>query len=551
MFLEVLSEGLVNGFFWLPFVLGIGLLYKNLKIIDISIDGVAIVSIISFVATWNFSNSLLLSVSAAIACSVVCYMLLSVLIYEFKINAIFAGIIFSLVLYAVSVIAIGESLPLKTNDNYAFFNKLSKLLPIISIVLVVVIDVFFRTKQGISIRVIGENIKANTIENKRLLLTFGFIITGILVGYGTFGYAIKEAVARSGGGFDFVVNSLASFLLVDKFIDFIIARYKKKNEEKIIRHYYLFSLLQNSVVKALLGSMLFQILVVCIIAYTPNPVYWKLFFGIALILTVAKINLKKARKTIHVENNTNKSISIQNIDFSYNINHENKIVFQNFSTQFGNGINIICGLNGVGKTTLLKLINNEITLEKGDITLSSTNNSIFYLRQEAISIFAKEMTVFENVINILPEFGKYSILGVNRLIKEVNKTIDKYGLSFDFLTDKSIWVKRIDHLSGGQIQKIACMMALISDSDIILADEPSSGLDNNNEETLRNFFYKLSEQRKIIIIVSHDNRLFEWEAKQFYMTVNKLEETKDIDARWVTKNKERHYGYKTHNKSEG
>ena len=521
MFFEILFEGLKNGFFWLPFVLGVGLLYKNMKIIDVSIDGIAVVSIISFVASWNFTNSLFFSIVASIACAVICYMLLSVFIYEFKINAIFAGIIFSLILYAISVIAIGESLPLRTYNNYAFVNTLSKYFPFVSMAVIVFVDLFFRTKRGIAIRVVGENENANTTENKRKLLLYGFILTGFLVGYGAFGYAIKETVARSGGGFDFVVNSLASFLLVDKFIDFIISKYKKKNEEKIVKYYYLFSFLQNSIVKAFLGSIMFQILVLLIIAYTQNPVYWKLFFGIALILTVAKLNLKPKTKT-YFKSNAHPNIIIDNIDFAYNIGHENKIIFKNFSSQFNNGINIIRGANGVGKTTLLKIINNELTPESGKVLINGNNNRIFYLRQEAVSIFAKELTVYENVINILPRFKYYSILGVNHLISVVNKIIAGYGLSFDFLEDKSIWVKKISHLSGGQIQKIACMMALISDCGIILADEPSSGLDYNNIQILEEFFYKLSEKGKIIVIVSHDSRLFGWKAKNFFMYTNKL-----------------------------
>lgn len=527
MVLELLSEGISNGFFWFPFVLGVGLLYKNLKTIDVSIDGITIISIIVFVVTWNSTSSLLWSASATIICAIICYSILSVLIYEFKVNAIFAGIIFSLILYAASVVAIGESLSLNNQHNFAHLKLFSKFFPFLSLIVALGMDLLYRTKLGVSVRVIGENKKANTVHNKRLLLLFGFISTGILIGYGAIGYAVKENVARSGGGFDFLVNSLTSFLLVDKFVDYSIAKYKIKNEEKIVRHFFLFSLLQNPVVKAFLGSILFQVLVILIIAYTPNTIYWKLFFGIALILTVAKFNKNNTTKIIKVKNSLKQNINIENIHFSYDVGYENKVIFEDFSTQFSCGINIIRGANGIGKTTLLKLINNEINPAKGKIIINGKNNNIFYLRQEPIAIFGKEMTVFENVINVIPELKNHTISGVNKLISIVEKKIKSYELSFDFLNDKSIWVKTADSLSGGQLQKIACMMALVSESDIILADEPSSGLDENNVKTLKEYFYSLSQKGKIVIIISHDNRLFKWEAKHFLMTNNKLGEIND------------------------
>lgn len=525
MIWELLLDGITNGFYWFPFVLGVGLLYKNLKTIDVSIDGVAINSIIVFVITWNATGSLLLSGGSTILFAIVCYIVLSILIYEFKINAIFAGVIFTLILYAVSVIAIGESLPLK--NNYSInVNDIATYLPIASIIVALLIDLLFRTKMGVSIRVIGENEKANTTYNRRLLLLFGFIITGILVGYGAIGYAIKEHVARSGGGFDFLINSLTSFLLVDKFVDFIISRYKKNNEDKVVKHFTRLSLLQNPVFKAFVGSMLFQITVILIIQFTTNPIYWKLFFGIALILTVARFEFKKNRSLVIKKTTIAPSVSLEHIFFSYNVGYDNKIIFEDFSLQLSPGLNIIRGVNGIGKTTLLKLINGEVTPEKGQITVNANRKNIFYLRQEPIDIFAKELTVYENVINVLPNFKRHKITGVNKLIQIVSEKVNYYNLSFDFLNDKSIWVKTTDSLSGGQLQKIACMMALVSECDIILADEPSSGLDQNNVQTLQKFFYAFADIGKLIIVISHDSRLLSWDAKQYIMTKNKVAEIK-------------------------
>ena len=537
MFFQLLSDGFRDGLYWLPFVLGVGLLYKNMKTIDISIDGISVISIIAFVATWRWLQtaeffyssltiSLLLSALTSICCAAVCYSLLFVLIHKLRINSIFAGIIFSFVLYAISVLAIGESLSLSTFDNYKYFNNTAKVLPYLSLPLAIAVAIFFRTKLGLSIRATGENYKSNGTLNKQSLLVLGFVITGILVGYGAFCYAVKEDCARSGGGFDFVINSLSSFLLVDKITDYLIGVYKKnKSEEVVMKHYYILAFMQNAVVKATIGSVLFQTLSVIIIHYTEIPVLWKLFLGLTLIVVVARFEFNTRNGYVKKHNNSN-LVDIDNICFSYTSGHDKKIVFNGISARFDKGINIIKGENGIGKTTLLSLINNELMVEKGTITVSSESNNVYYLRQNAVSGNAGEMTVYENVINILPDIKPGSIITVNKLISIVNKKVTEMCLDFDFLNDQSIWIKQLGQLSGGQIQKISCLMAFLSDCGVILADEPTSGLDDNNVLMMKHFFYKLKDLGKNVIIVSHDNRVFDWDSEHYLMTKNKIERIK-------------------------
>lgn len=536
MFLSLLTDGLRDGLFWLPFVLGVGLLYKNMKTIDISIDGIAVVSIIVFVATWRWSQdvsrawaflpSLFVAAFATVCCATICYMLLYVLIHKLKINAIFAGIVFSFVLYAVSVIAIGESLSLSTVDDYKFFTSIEGVLPWLSLPIAAGVAFFFRTKLGLSIRAVGENEKINGTFDKQRLLLRGFVISGMLVGYGAFCYAVKEDCARSGGGFDFVINSLSSFLLVDRIIDYFIWLYKKnKSEEEIIKNYYFIAFMQNAVVKAVIGSVLFQTLSVIIIHYTDIPVLWKLFLGLALIVVVARIEVKKSPGVFSIRKGSNQVV-VKNLAFSYTTGHEKKVVFEGISAQFAPGINIIRGENGIGKTTLLRLIKNELAAESGVISIESESSNVFYLRQNAVMGCAGEMTVYENVINVLPDVRKGAVVSVNRLMAMVEEKVTAVGLDFDFLGDRGIWVKQIGQLSGGQIQKISCLMALLSDCGIILADEPTSGLDDNNVAMMKQFFYKLKELGRNVIIVSHDGRIFDWEAKQYRMTRNNIEEIK-------------------------
>lgn len=525
MFGELLVEGLTSGLYWFPFVLGVGFLYKYLKIIDVSIDGIATVSIISFVLMWNETQLLAPSIGIAIVSAIAMYALFSLLIYELKINAVFAGIIFSLVLYSLSVIIIGESVPLRAGDYYPRLKLVGQVLPILSLLLAALSYAFYKTKIGVAIRIVGENIKANTRYNRRLLLLLCFIVSGLLVGYASVAYAIRENVARSGGGFDFLINAMTSYLLVDRIIDYVVGRYSRRVESKELTQSFAFvSFLQNPIFKALVGSLLFQSLIILIIAYTPNPVYWKLILGLILILAVSKLQNTNISYLSRRRTEKTLGITLEDIDFSYNIGYEKKLIFDGFSAKFTPGINVISGPNGVGKTTLLKLLNREVMPNAGNILIEGKNHEIFYLRQEPIAVFARELPVYENVLQSLPHLANLSVTNASTLINLVDREVERYGLTFDILLDPSIWLKKAESLSGGQLQKVACLMALLSGVDTILADEPSSGLDDHNEELLRQFFYALASQGKIIIIISHDHRLHQWSGKHFILGNNKLSE---------------------------
>lgn len=528
MFGELLVEGLTSGLYWFPFVLGVGFLYKYLKIIDVSIDGIATVSIISFVLMWNETQLLAPSIGIAIVSAIAMYALFSFLVYELKINAVFAGIIFSLVLYSLSVIIIGESVPLRAGNYYPQLKLVGQILPLLSLALAALSYIFYKTKLGVAIRIVGENIKANTRYNRRLLLLLCFVVSGLLVGYASVGYAIRENVARSGGGFDFLINAMTSYLLVDRIIDYFVGRYSQRNEAgRLTRRFVFVSVLQNPIFKALIGSLLFQTLIILIIAYTPNPVYWKLILGAALILAVSKLQANTDKHLSCHQATGAFGITLNNVGFSYDVGYEKRVIFDDFSAKFSPGINVISGPNGVGKTTLLKLLNREAMPNAGSIAIESENHEIFYLRQEPIAVFARELPVYENVLQSLPHLANLSVTNASTLINLVDREVERYGLTFDILLDPSIWLKKAEGLSGGQLQKIACLMALLSDADIILADEPSSGLDDRNEELLRQFFYALAAQGKIIIIISHDYRLHQWSGKHFILRENKLSEKTD------------------------
>lgn len=152
----------------------------------------------------------------------------------------------------------------------------------------------------------------------------------------------------------------------------------------------------------------------------------------------------------------------------------------------GNKIAII-GTNGIGKSTLLKTIVNEIPLISGNITLGN-NVSIGYYAQSQLDILDPRLTALENILTLsknLTQQQARSILG-NMLIKrdDVNK--------------------QVKVLSGGEKSKVAIAAILSQKNNFLILDEPTNHLDMSSIEALSQ---TLKEYNGTLLVVSH-NRSF-------------------------------------------
>ncbi len=169
----------------------------------------------------------------------------------------------------------------------------------------------------------------------------------------------------------------------------------------------------------------------------------------------------------------------------------------------------IIGASGSGKSTMMNLMGCLDTPSKGTIFLKSQNISnlnesdLASLRGQTIGFIFQQynlipsMTAFENVMLPL-EFLEYNNTKANKRAKEV--------LSIVGLNDKMH--HRPNQLSGGQQQRISIARSLVSNPEIILADEPTGALDSVTGKKLLDMLHKLwKEQGKTIIMVTHDLNL--------------------------------------------
>ncbi|MFP3153731.1 ABC transporter ATP-binding protein [Lachnospiraceae bacterium ZAX-1] len=167
----------------------------------------------------------------------------------------------------------------------------------------------------------------------------------------------------------------------------------------------------------------------------------------------------------------------------------------------------IVGDSGSGKTTLLNLIGGMDSASGGSIVVSGKNITNFndkqrtlYRRNQVGFIFQdynliNELTVYENMIMPLQLKG----------VKIDGKTIDTLLEKLKLQAKKNNYPMQ---LSGGEQQRAAILRSLISQPDIILADEATGNLDSVNTGTVINLLkYFANKMGRTILFVTHNNEL--------------------------------------------
>ena len=157
-----------------------------------------------------------------------------------------------------------------------------------------------------------------------------------------------------------------------------------------------------------------------------------------------------------------------------------------FSVRSGSRITLM-GQNGAGKSTIFKLITNEIKPLSGKISCTP-NDATVALARQVMPDEAKELTVKEFFATAFKE-KQYNL---DKQIKDIFEVVNLVGVPID---------RKIKELSGGQQARILLSHALIQNPDILLLDEPTNNLDQAGIEHLTGF---LMMYEKTVIVISHD-----------------------------------------------
>ena len=171
----------------------------------------------------------------------------------------------------------------------------------------------------------------------------------------------------------------------------------------------------------------------------------------------------------------------------------------------------IIGKSGAGKTTLLQIIG---TLDKADSGKVEINGvDVSGLSEKELAEFRnKHIGFIFQFHQLLPEFNALENVMMPAMIGRMDwKEAEKRAT--ELLTDLGLG-ERLTHkpneLSGGEKQRVAAARALMMKPDVILADEPSGSLDEENKRELHKLLKQMQGQyNQTIVIVTHDKELAE------------------------------------------
>lgn len=163
------------------------------------------------------------------------------------------------------------------------------------------------------------------------------------------------------------------------------------------------------------------------------------------------------------------------------------------------GVFTLLGLNGAGKSTLLKILASLLRPSGGLVEMNGVDLSQSEKIREMIGYLPQHFQFYPK-LTVREMLHHTAILkgmkGTNRIKKEVDLRLEQMALT-------SIGGKRVGTLSGGMHQRLGIAQAILGDPEILLLDEPFSGLDAEEKERIRELIRRMGNKRTVILSTHH------------------------------------------------
>ena len=203
--------------------------------------------------------------------------------------------------------------------------------------------------------------------------------------------------------------------------------------------------------------------------------------------------------------NKKKLIELENIHVDLKSSFETISVLKGINLKIFKDESVgIIGESGAGKSTLIMCIAGLELISKGKIFFN--NLPIHNLKEDDLALYrSKNIGIIFQSFNLLPSMT--ALENVNLPI-EISGTFKNNKMATELLTAVGL-KNRLFHyphqLSGGEQQRVAIARSLISNPEILIADEPTGNLDKKNSEDVIKLLFKLKKDfGSTLILVTHD-----------------------------------------------
>ena len=201
----------------------------------------------------------------------------------------------------------------------------------------------------------------------------------------------------------------------------------------------------------------------------------------------------------------NTLLSLEQIYHRYSISRD---IFNDITLNIGEGdFYCVTGSSGAGKSTFLKLLSSSLKPTSGNISFNGSNlndiaqNKLYHIKRQIGFVFQDfrllpHLTTYENVALPLKVQNK----------KEKNYKMDVVEL-LNWVNLEHCTHSYPNYLSGGEQQRAAIARAVITSPKLILADEPTGNVDNENTKKILNLFNEMNKLGTTVIIATHDENV--------------------------------------------
>ncbi|MCL6571416.1 MAG: ABC transporter ATP-binding protein [Bacillus sp. (in: Bacteria)] len=178
---------------------------------------------------------------------------------------------------------------------------------------------------------------------------------------------------------------------------------------------------------------------------------------------------------------------------------DNKLILRGVDLRIKRGETVgILGPNGAGKSTLLKVLATLIKPSSGQVLINGMDLKINHIKIKQILGYLPHSSLLYDQYSPLENLVFYgNIYGVKNSEKRAVELVREVGLSF-FLNEP------VKNFSRGMIQRIAIARAIVHNPEVLLLDEPHTGLDQGAITILNNVILSMKDKGTTTLMVTHD-----------------------------------------------